>query len=314
MIARAAADDVDVVNGIDIVIVKREVIEEHVAVLDRAADGIAHGTRLLVDLLEHEVRKTAALGVLGVPVDVHGLELDGLARRAEVIDARGLEQCELTVLEKDDVTREIHDGNDVAGHERGRFIALGEADDDGAILARDRNLARMIDMHDGQAVGALQNLRRACESVDQIAVIVLLDEMGDDLGIRLALEDVALGFEEIAQLHEVLDYAVMHDGNLARAIRVRMRVRLGRATVRCPARVTDAASRGDIPVFDRLGQLFDFADTSHDADLVVRLDGDARRVVAAILELTQPFEQYVAYGSSASVTNDSAHVETALSR
>ena len=70
-------------------------------------------------------------------------------------------------------------------------------------------------MHDGQAVGALQNLRRACEGIDQITVIVLLDEMGDDLGVRLALEDVALGFEEVTQLHEVLDYAVMHDGDLA---------------------------------------------------------------------------------------------------
>ena len=97
MIARAAADDIDVVNGIDIVIAKREVIEEHVAVLDCAADGIAHGTRLLVDLLEHEIGETAALGILGVPVDVHGLELDGLARCAEVIDARRLEQRELAV-------------------------------------------------------------------------------------------------------------------------------------------------------------------------------------------------------------------------
>lgn len=81
MIARAATDDVDVVDGVDIVIVEREVIEEHVAVLDRTADGIAHGTRLLVDLLEHEIGETAALGILGVPVDVHGLG----ARRARPV-------------------------------------------------------------------------------------------------------------------------------------------------------------------------------------------------------------------------------------
>ena len=95
---------------------------------------------------------------------------------------------------------------------------------------------------------------------------------------------------------------------------MRMGVALGGASVRCPARMANTASRRDIPIFNRVGELFDLANATHDADLIVRLDGDASRIITAILELAQAFEQYVAYGSSAGVANDSAHIKPALSR
>lgn len=130
MVARSAADDVDVVDGVDVIVVEREAVEEHVAVLDGTADSVAHGTRLFEDFLEHEIGEAAALGVFGIPIDMRGLELDRMTGRAKVLDARGPEQRELTVFEEDDVAREIHYGDDVARHEGGRLVPFGKPDDD----------------------------------------------------------------------------------------------------------------------------------------------------------------------------------------
>ena len=196
MVARSAADDVDVVDGVDVIVVEREAVEEHVAVLDGTADSVAHGTRLFEDFLEHEIGEAAALGVFGIPIDMRGLELDRMTGRAKVLDARGPEQRELTVFEKDDVAREIHYGDDVARHEGGRLVPFGKPDDDRAVLARHRYLARVVDVHDGKAVRTLQVIGRAREGFDQVALVVLLDEVRDDFGIRLAPEHVPFRFEQ----------------------------------------------------------------------------------------------------------------------
>ena len=62
--------------------------------------------------------------------------------------------------------------------------------------------------------------------------------MDDRLGVGVALEDVSLGGQLGFELAEVLDDAVVHDRDLA--VHVRMRVALGRAAMRCPARMPDA--------------------------------------------------------------------------
>src|SRR5262249_47663150 len=63
-------------------------------------------------------------------------------------------------------------------------------------------------------------------------------QMDDDLGVGLRLELVAEGGELAPQLLEVLDDAVVDDGDTVGG--VRMRVGLVRPAVRRPARVADA--------------------------------------------------------------------------
>ena len=75
-----------------------------------------------------------------------------------------------------------------------------------------------------------------------------LDEVRDDLRVGLGLELVALRLQLFLQLEVVLDDAVVHDDDAARAVAVRMRVLLGRAAVRGPARVAHA-----VQSIDRLG-------------------------------------------------------------
>ena len=67
-----------------------------------------------------------------------------------------------------------------------------------------------------------------------------LDEVRDDLGVGLGDEPVALALELALQIEVVLDDAVVDDDDLAGAVAVRVRVLLGRPSVRRPARVADA--------------------------------------------------------------------------
>ncbi len=64
------------------------------------------------------------------------------------------------------------------------------------------------------------------------------DEMGDDLGVGLGLEDVAIGLQFRPQLAEILDDAVMDDRELGGGMR--MGVGLVGLAMRRPAGVPDA--------------------------------------------------------------------------
>ncbi len=68
------------------------------------------------------------------------------------------------------------------------------------------------------------------------------DQMRDHLGVGFGREFGALCLQLAPQLGEILDDAVMHDGELVG--RVRMRVVLGRPAVRRPAGMADADGAG----------------------------------------------------------------------
>ena len=88
-------------------------------------------------------------------------------------------------------------------------------------------------------------LQRVDHRVLELAVERRLDQVREHLGVGLGLERVPLHLEHLPQRAVVLDDAVVHDGDRARAVDVRMRVALVRRAVRGPARVGDAdACRG----------------------------------------------------------------------
>ena len=90
--------------------------------------------------------------------------------------------------------------------------------------------------------------------------------MNDGFRIGVGLEPVAFGLELGAQFAEILDDAVVDDGNLRR--HMRMRVALRWTAVRRPARVSDAGPSGK-----RLGEqaLFEIAQFAFGAAALERV-------------------------------------------
>ena len=196
--------------------------------------------------------------------------------------------------ERDGVGAEIHLAVAVADRER---RAPAGADHQ-VVLAGEQ---------EGEREGAAQLLERRGHRLDRrLAGLHLAgDEMGDDLGVGLAGELGAVLDQALAQFAEVLDNAVMHDGDLVG--RVRMRVALGRPAVRRPAGMADADQAAERLLVEPVLQRPQFALGAAAAEHAVVERGDAGRVVAAVFEALERIDQVAGDRLGPENSDDAAH-------
>ena len=111
-------------------------------------------------------------------------------------------------------------------------------------MARSDEEPRVVVVDDDEREVTLELVEGEPDRLDEVALVVALDEVGDRLGVGLGAEGVPLRDEALRELAVVLDDAVEHDRELRRvAAGERVRVRLGHAAVRRPARVAEAGRR-----------------------------------------------------------------------
>ena len=138
----------------------------------------------------------------------------------------------------------------------------------------------------------------------------VLDEVGDDLGVGLGDEGVALGDELVLEREVVFDDAVVDDDEGAGAVAVGVGVLFGGAAVGGPAGVADAEGAVDgvesARTASRLRSLPGARRSSR--PLGAAGDGDAGGVVAAVFEAAQAFNDDGDAGLGADVTDNSAHI------
>ena len=270
------------------------------------------GARLLHDLLEHEVLVAALFGSLDVPRDAGDGLLHGLSGAVKDGITVGTHLGELTVVEIDHIFRVRHERRHVRGKE---VFTRADADDQRAAVAREEHLVRAIGAQDADRIAALQAAERLHDGVLQVAVagVVHIQQVDDDLRVRLAVEHEALSLQHLAQLHEVFDDAVLHDGELAVIAHVRVGIRLRRRAVRCPARMAEADIAVKVATVMRFGQqILDLAAGLGKLDRAAVEHGDAGRVIAAVFELLQPFEKNRRSLLRADVSNNSTHSRFSL--
>jgi hypothetical protein len=96
-------------------------------------------------------------------------------------------------------------------------------------------------VHGEQREGALEAARGVADRGGEVAglAVRLGEEVARDLGVGLGEELDAVGEELVAQGREVLDDAVVDDGEAAAVGEVRVGVDVGRAAVGGPPRVAD---------------------------------------------------------------------------
>ena len=196
--------------------------------------------------------------------------------------------------ERDGVRAQVHLALAVADGER---RALPGADHQVVLAGED----------DGERERAAQPLQRRLGRLDrrQALIQIVADEVQHRLGVGLGLELVALGGELVAQLLEVLDDAVVHDGDAL--VHVRVGVALDRLAVRRPARVAEAGAALQGLVGEPQLQVLELALGAAAVEMAVLDGGDARRVVAAILEPPQRVDEVARHRLLPENADDAAH-------
>ena len=197
---------------------------------------------------------------------------------------------------------------DEGGHVGGQIVGpLPIAQNERAVLPGGDEPVGAVGADNAQGVGPLDAVQCLHHRVQDIPVIVVFQQLGHHLGIRLALEDVPATDELLAQLGEVLDDAVVHHGDVAGARGVRVRVGLARLAVGGPTGVPDAAGARHFEVAEGVRKLGHLALAGDHLNAAVLLHGHTRRVVAAVFHAGEPLHQDGRGARLTGIADDSAH-------
>src|SRR5256885_13418035 len=167
----------------------------------------------------------------------------------------------------------------------------------------------MVVMDDDESEMAFELLVRRNDSFGQVAAVVPLDEVGNDLSVVLRAKAVALGLERILELAEVLHDPVQDDrALLVVAAGRRVRVLLGDAAVGSPARMAETRRRGRAVVAGRLLQGLEIADRANVVESYVLAKCEPGRVVAAVFEPLETAQEELLRLPLPDVSDDPAHL------
>ena len=281
-------------------------------VFDGAArEGRRQGLRLLVDLLEHEVPPLPAVDhrrAQGVREDGSAY---GPAGPVQDPDRVGRHVGDVPVFQHHVPAGDPDEGRDVGSNE---VLPRTHPDDERASPDRSDETMRVVRRHHPEGVGPFQGQDRIPDRVEQAAAPgeAAMNPVPDHLRVGLGVEPVA-GLEEIrADIRMVLDDPVVDDRNLL-AAHQRVRIRLGRLPVRRPPGVGDPRAPVRSVPFD---ERFELRHLPHRADPVdaVPHHRETGRIVAAVFDPPQAFEQEGNHVTPRDRPDDSTHVPVSLRR
>ena len=182
MVGGPAGDDHDPAQVAQLVVGEADVAELEVVAGGAVGDRLGDGVRLLVDLLQHEGLEAALLGRVLVPVHLLDLALDRSAVGVEQLRAIGANHDDLVVLEVLDRARLAEERGDRRGDEA---LAFADPDDERALEPRADEQTRLFGRHRDERVVAAELRVGLADGRDEVALEMVRNQVGDDLGVGL---------------------------------------------------------------------------------------------------------------------------------
>ena len=253
--------------------------------------GIAHSARLLEDFLLHKVTVWAQFSRCSM--QMHGVyrTINGAAVLVHDPHFIDLQIDHITVFQIDDL---IGRAGQCQGIRCQEVFVLAHAHHQGRTMASTDHTVRLVLTEHGNGVSARQATDDLLHGLEQITVVQVVDQVSDHFGIGLALEHVANALQLGAQFVVVFDDAVMHQRNTCFALAGEMRVSIvsSRRAVRCPAGVSNAGKALQMICLDLFLQLGHALSTACPQQLALRMNSNAARIVAPVLQTLQTFQQH----------------------
>ncbi len=306
--ARAARHNDDAVGINKLLLVGAEASHIEVATphFEAAAHRIEDRTRLLKNLLEHKVLVTTFFNT--IQLQLQALDVGRLHHVFARADGQlaVLDNSELVVVDVHHLVGVLDDGGSVGSHEE---LALANTNNQRRTLAGRNELVGLVLAQHHNGVGTYYFVQRQAHGFFQRASVLrlnLLDEVDEYFGVRIRMEYVALLLQVCLQRSVVLNDAIVDKGNPLRGRVVRMGVHIVGLAVGSPAGVAHA--HGGVRVFgsQKIFELRYFAFLLIHAQRAVE-QGHTGRVVAAVFEAVQPFENNWTGLPMAQIRYDAAH-------
>ena len=216
------------------------------------------------------------------------LALDRIAFHVEDGELVAAHDDPVAVLQIGDRIGEGGERNRIRAEEH---LALAVTDSQWRTVARADDEVLVAAEHDRQRKRALEPLQRPVRRLDRRRAggQLAAHQVGDDFRVGLRGEGVAVLLQLVAQLGEVLDDAVMDDGDAVGEMRVRVGL-VGHA-MRRPARVSDADQTAERLAVQLALEVDELA-LGAAARQFAMLDGrDAGRVIAPVFEPLQRLDE-----------------------
>ena len=128
-----------------------------------------------------------------------------------------------------------------------RYIACNilfmrtDADNKRTVAACAEQLSGFVCAQYTQSIAAFEHALHIVQRLPHISFIKSGEQMGYDLGICFGNESDTLLLQHFTQAAMVFNNTVVYDNDSAGCILMGMRISVTRCTVRCPARMADAA-------------------------------------------------------------------------
>ena len=220
--AGAAGDDAHLLEFAELLFGDVHFVEEDFSgvLRDAAEESVADGARLLENLLLHEMLVAALFGHDGVPGDVMRGAIDGAAIVIHHAHAILREDGDIAVGEEEHLAGVFEERGNIAGD---KIFAVAKADHGRRTNARGDDFVRVAGGEKNQGIDAAQLLEGFADGLFErhAALRILLDEMGDDFGVRFGDEFVAFALKLFFQFEIIFDDAVVDDDDLAGAVAMR---------------------------------------------------------------------------------------------
>ena len=242
MISAAACDDIDLADIADVLFCQRDSLEVDLVILDNGVDGIQDRPGLLVDLLHHEMLKTAFLGSFRIPLDLYKFLCDLFLVQVIKRSSACAQSSNLIVADIIDISGIAQNGRYIRSQVG---LTLTYTDDHGAVLTGDKDFSGIVLEHESQCIGAAYADHGADDGIHGSHIVlfkVIVNGLDRHFCISLGVEGVAVSDQLVAQFLIVFNNAVVDTDDRAVIRAVGMRIILGGFPVGCPAGVSDAAA------------------------------------------------------------------------
>ncbi len=154
-----------------------------------AVERVGDGARLLENFFLHEVAVRAKLHGGGVGGDGAYFAFDGLVGAVDDPHLAQLQVGHIAVFEEDELVGGAGQRQRVGGEE---VFVLTQANDQRRTVARADDAVRLLAAEYRNRIRAVQLLGSGLHRLEQIAGVEVIDQVGDDFGVGLALELVAV--------------------------------------------------------------------------------------------------------------------------